>query len=416
MATRRRFFGLISMVIGFVMALAILEIGSIIWLYFEDWRFIPAAQRFEQTQNTYVRDMTRDKPCRYVDTLYPHPYVGFVHHGNPPCGPPNVNNIGLFNDDFPTVKRDDRYTLLVVGGSVASQLVQNEAPPSPRFLEEELNAKYVSPNGKPWLVLNGGDGAWKQPQQFILFSMYATSVDAVMSLDGFNEHYFFSPWMKERLERPLSNFIEVNPFVADENFADAAIGWVMGRLAGGLAQNPILGNSNAAFLIIRGIEAAAKRRDTFKGEDKRTTLNSIFAMPKEIRADNDKAFALQLSLYQKYHRGIEAVAREFGVKSAYFLQPVPAIGKRLTEAEKRVVGDTSYVETYRRIVAGMMTLRQNGLAIYDLGDIFNDEPSDIYDDGIHFKRTKGNDSPGYRIMATRVAQNLAEAWKLQRKQ
>ena len=38
-----------------------------------------------------------------------------------------------------------------------------------------------------------------------------------------------------------ANFLEVNPFVADENFGDAAIGWVMGRLAGTLAINPVLG-------------------------------------------------------------------------------------------------------------------------------------------------------------------------------
>src|SRR4030095_13851149 len=87
--------------------------------------------------------------------------------------------------------------------------------------------KYVSPNGKPWLVLNGGDGAWQEPQPFILFALYASSVVAVVNLGGFNEPYFFWPGAGERLERPLSNFIEVNPFVADENFGDAAIGWGM---------------------------------------------------------------------------------------------------------------------------------------------------------------------------------------------
>ena len=85
-------------------------------------------------------------------------------------------------------------------------------------------------------MLNGGDGAWKEPQSFILFALYATSVDAVIALGGYNEHYLFRSYAEERLERPLSNFTEVNPFVADENFGDAAIGWVMGRVAGSLAQ------------------------------------------------------------------------------------------------------------------------------------------------------------------------------------
>ena len=412
---RQRIYGWISTLIGFVMALALIEVGAIAWQYIEDGRYISAEELFRRTENTYVRDLTREKSCRYVDTLYPHPYVAFVHHGNPPCGPPNVNNIGLLNEDFPTVKRTDRYVVLVVGGSVASQLAQNEPPPSPRFLEEELNKRYVSPNGKPWLVLNGGDGAWKQPQQFILFSMYATTVDAVVTLDGYNEHYFFTPWMKERLERPLSNFLEVNPFVADENFGDAAIGYVMGRIAGALAKNAVLGRSHAAYFVIRGIEATAKGRDVFKS-DKKTTLNSIFAMPPEIRADNDKAFALQLELYQKYARGIEVMAREFGVKTAYFIQPVPAIGKTLTEQEKRVVGSMYYTEYYKKLVAGMMTLRERGMPMFDLTDLLVDEKSTIYEDDIHFLRIRGtNDSPGYRLMARRMATDLAQTWKLQAK-
>ena len=235
---------------------------AIAWMQIEDGHYTPASELFDRTQNTYVRDMTKGTDCRYVDTLFPHPYLAFVHHGNPPCGKPNVNNIGLLGEDFPTVKRTDRYTVLLTGGSVASQLGQIAPPPAPRYLEEELNTHYVSPTGKPFLVLNGGDGAWKQPQAFILFALYLESVDAVVTLDGFNEHYMFWKGTKERLERPLSNFLDVNPFVADENFGDAAIGWVVGRVAGALASNPILGHSHAAYMIVRGIEAVAKSKES----------------------------------------------------------------------------------------------------------------------------------------------------------
>ena len=180
---KQRIFGWISALIGVVIALAAIEVTAIAWLYLEDGRYTSAEELFERTQNTYVRDLTKGTTCRYVDTLYPHPYLAFVHHGNPPCGLPNANNIGLLNSDFPTIKPADRYVVLVVGGSVASQLVQNLPAPAPRFLEEELNKRFISPNGKPFLVLNGGDGAWKEPQSFILFALYATSVDAVVTLD-----------------------------------------------------------------------------------------------------------------------------------------------------------------------------------------------------------------------------------------
>ncbi len=129
---KQRIFGWISMLIGIVMALAAVEVAAIAWLYLEDGHYTPAAELFERTQNTYVRDLTKGTDCRYVDTLYPHPYLAFVHHDNPPCGQSWVNNIGLFGDDFPVVKRPDRYTSLLTGGSVASQTRRRTRSRRPR--------------------------------------------------------------------------------------------------------------------------------------------------------------------------------------------------------------------------------------------------------------------------------------------
>ncbi|HYI04860.1 MAG TPA: hypothetical protein VD858_08210, partial [Reyranella sp.] len=333
---KKRLFSFISIVVGFVIALAAVEVMAIGWLYLEDGRHTPAAELFERTQNTYVRDMTRGTGCRFIDTLYPHPYWAFVHHANPPCGISWANNVGLFGPDFPTVKPTDRYVVMISGGSVAAYLGGNQKPPYPRYLEEELNTRYVSPNGKPWLVLDAAAGAWKQPQSFIAFAMYATAVDAHINLSGYNEHYYFQPKMDQRLEGPAANFLEANPFAADENFGDAAIGWVMGRLAGAMSINPILGKSHAAYLLIRGIEAAAKGKDSFKSS-KRTTIPSLFALPKDVQDNPQRLFDVQLDLYQKYFRATEVVAHDNGVKSAYFMQPIPAWGKTLTDDERRVV-------------------------------------------------------------------------------
>ena len=103
------------------------------------------------------------------------------------------------------------------------------------------------------------------------------------------------------------------------------------------------------------------------------------------------------------------------MKSAYFLQPAPAWGKVLTDEEKRVVGDLSYGPLYRRIVAGMLTLRERGLAVFDLGDIFANEKGRIYADHIHYWRDAKSESPGNRLMASRIAAQLAETWGLQKK-
>jgi len=412
---KRFLFGCISAVIGIVLALAAIEGLAILWLTIEDGHYTPTAELFERTQNTYVRDMTRGTACRYVDTLYPHPYVGFVHHGNPPCGIPNVNNVGLFNDDFPVVKRPDRWTILLTGGSVAAQLAQYDPRPAPRYLEDELNNEYVSPNGKPFLVLNGGDGAWKQPQPFILFALHAQAVDAVITLSGMNEYYLFRHYERVRLEWPLGHFVEVNPLVADANFGDAAIGWVLARIAGELSRSPVLGWSHAVYMVVRGIEAAAKGTSAWQS-NKRTTLDRMFALPPGIAGEEEPVFATQLALFQKYNRAIEAMARDYGVKTAYFFQPVPAYGKTLTPQETAVAGDLSYIAVYRRMVDAMLRQRSLGMAVFDLGDMLVDVRETIYADSVHFYRAPDGESVGYRFMAKRVAADVAAAWGLKHKQ
>jgi len=92
----------------------------------------------------------------------------------------------------------------------------------------------------------------------------------------------------------------------------APIGLENQRVAGVLAANPLLGHSHAAYMVIRGIESVAKSKDIFKSS-KKTTLASLFAMPEEIVKDHDREFAVQLGLYQKYTRAIEAIAQRRGV-------------------------------------------------------------------------------------------------------
>ena len=250
------------------------------------------------------------------------------------------------------VKRPDRYTILLTGGSVAAQLAQLDPWPAPRYLEEELNNEYESPNGQPFWVLNGGDGAWKQPQPFILFALNAQALDAVVTLGGLNDYYLFRPWERERLEYPVNNFLAVNPLVADDNFGDAAIGWVLGGVAGGVASDPVLGQSHAAYLLFRALEAVAKGRTAWTST-KRTTLESLFALPADIAGEGERVFTIQLELLEKYNRAMEALARDYDIKTAYFFQPVPAYGKTLTAEEQAVVGDLSYLGLYRRMVDGV---------------------------------------------------------------
>src|SRR5437016_5220968 len=242
--------------VAVVIAIAIVAIGvellANVYLYVHDGRYIPARSRLDALTNTFTTSLTRQhEGCRYVDALYPHPYLGFVHHGNPPCGSSDVNNIGLFGPDFPSERPDNRFVILVTGGSVAAQLMSAGSGRVP-YLQTVLERDYVSPTGKPFLLLNGGDGGWHQPQQLILFLLYADAVHAVVTLDGYNERYFVGSSV--RFEYPPNNFNDINPLLRSA-YSDVVTRWMAGKLYGRAAADPVLSRSQAAYLMLARIDA-----------------------------------------------------------------------------------------------------------------------------------------------------------------
>jgi hypothetical protein len=73
-----------------------------------------------------------------LENLYPHPYLGFVQQQTERC-PEKINSLGNLGTDFPE-KKEDYYTILVLGGSVAFQLVANK-----NYIEEYHNNSFYSP-------------------------------------------------------------------------------------------------------------------------------------------------------------------------------------------------------------------------------------------------------------------------------
>jgi hypothetical protein len=109
---------------------------------------------------------------------------------------------------------------------------------------------------------------------------------------------------------------------------------------------------------------------------KRTTLESPFALLPDIAGEGERVFATQLEFLEKYNRAMEAVARDYDIRTA-------ARSGQWQDADGREAGrrwDLSYIGPYRRIVGAI------------------------------------GESLGYPLMAKRVAANVASAWGLKRKQ
>ena len=144
------------------------------------------------------------------------------------------------------------------------------------------------------------------------------------------------------------------------------------------------------------------------------TYSAMMSLPKNITDSATTYMDWQTGQYAKYIRVMDVTARDFGIKSMFFLQPVPAVDKTLTPEESRATPDLRYGERYTEIVRRLLTLRERNIEVRSLLDVFKDEKETIYSDDIHPKRNL-MDSRGYSLMAARMAQEMAGTWGWQKK-
>lgn len=407
MISRATAFRLIGLALAVLFVLAGVELLATAYLFARDRRYVPARERLTNNRNTFI-DLVTDtrSDCRYIDTLFPHPYVGFVHHRNPPCGIPSINNVGLFGPDFPTERPADRFVVLLTGSSVASQFLWPASDGRP-YIESMLNRDYQSPTGRPFLFLNGGDGAWKQPQQTILFLLYADAVHAVVTLDGFNERHMLGG--DKRFEYPANNFGTVNP-LANAEYSLVVKQWILGKIFGFASQNAVLSRSQAVYLLLSRIDESL-RHSREQMQNRSTTVENMFALPQGW--SDERVVEWALGQYEKYIRAMDAVAAQNDVLAAHFIQPVPAIDKPLTDDERRHAGPLTYAPLYQRMADRLLSMRgRYGTNMFSMLDVFHGHTESLYADDGHLRRTAAGDSDGYRMMAVRMEQVLAKLWQL----
>lgn len=423
MTQRKAFlFGFFSIVLGLVVSVLLLELGATAYLTLHDHKFIPAHQRFEDASHPWfegtIARPTDTYYCKHLYTLFPHPYLGWVYHGNPPCGyPKSINNIGLHRHDFPAERINDRYVVLLTGGSVAEyvgggnqQFVGGGLHPP--YLERALNAHWIGPNGKPFLVLQGAAGGWKQPQAAIMFMLYADLVDAVVTLDGGNEFARARSADGERFEYPFLHFQEVNPLATD-SFSTVVAQWALSNTVTAIRTTAPFSYSSLAFILAERLDALAEP-DPKRTSSWRTTVQSIFAAPKGWSQDYYLKNGIQQ--YEKYVREMHSIAREFGDRDAYFVQPISALDKVLTPEERASAGSGDYGEKYLVLNASMLALNKKGIPVFSIIDVFKNEKQRIYADGVHSMwDDKTQESYGYTLMADRMAKDLAVAWHVKPK-
>jgi hypothetical protein len=344
--------------------------------------------------NALLPDITRDGK-NPSSTIEPHPHLGYTLNKHIENINPNyyrrLNNVGLTGRDFPLEKDSSKFTILLTGGSVADQFGNLSG------LEAILNERYEFP--RPVVLLNGANMAWHQPTQMIALGMYGEIADAVVTLDGYNEQLFLRPW-SQRIETPMLSFTTVNP-IRNGNFDALGAAWQTNQLR----QFAIRSRSRVVYLATRYL----RNRIEQSAQNEVEPLNT-FALPEQW--SGDRRIEFNIDQYKKYIRLMHAMAGELKLREAYFIQPVPAIGKELTDGEKRLVGKLDYADAYRHMTDELLELNDSGIPVVSLLDTFDGVEDSIYYDYVHCEFH----GKGYPLMAERIAAELSRLWNLTPKQ
>ncbi|MER3422873.1 MAG: hypothetical protein C4293_06215 [Nitrospiraceae bacterium] len=373
----------------------------------KEGKYVYPDQRFEAERNVHVEGI-RKKDCAYGDSVLVHPFLANVQTSHGPCGSALANSKSLIGKEFPDKPRPGTGIILMTGGSVATQLIWDNRKQD-SYLERILNEQFTGERFERFVVLNGGHGAWKQPNQYILFGLYADVLDGIITLDGWNEHWSVGGPL--RFEAPSNNFFHTVKRLDARGFmlSEAAL-----RMEAGLYRFArdrwIFHHSTAAYLLLNGIRSWL--RDYADGAATRTahrdmdwvnaSYETMFAFTDKMKDEERERWALDH--YAKYIRLMHAGAKEMGIPSLFLIQPTPAIGKPLTERERPFATMTDKGK-YERMIKHLSGLREDRhLPIYSLSDVFQNTEEDVYQDAIHVNEL------GNRLMAERVADLIEKVW------
>ncbi|WP_068312432.1 hypothetical protein [Polycladidibacter hongkongensis] len=328
-----------------------------------------------------------------------HPYLAFTSGR---CF--EVNELGL------TGRRLERdkpgiFRIGIVGGSVAKQFGGLQLR-EPAAFEQHLNECYQAKGYDEIRIINFADGAWKHPQQSIALLLWGQEIDAVLVLEGFNEHYNLTNLIDFSV--PASTFFSLanrGPLTAMyidvvESVAKSKISyshtvkltaWLFGET---LKQLPSASDLHSAKDFVYRERAAVNKSDD--------------------QLANVKAYKQALANLKQL-----SIAHQLPV--AFVLQPFPN-GKHLTPYEKRVV---TYMASDKHLQLTREVFSKIEPAL-DASALFEHEEQTIFGDPIHFnnrdqasgKEVMLGHTYGDRVLARHIASFLAEQpdWPLNAKE
>lgn len=327
--------------------------------------------------------------------LRPHPYFGFRLAGQ------TANNFGFqFAPDLPYQRQSSDFVIGIFGGSVAEAFAFEA---NRNGLLSDLAQRVPELRNRTIKVINFALPAGRQPQQFFIASYFVEQVDLLLNLDGFNDVEPDRVHASPELPFGYPEIYEASDW---DRLWPTATARLTDALAAFAENGTVLKRSALYYALWRLSELGSQQASAALATRLSRGMGRYEAT---FENDWDRVSEQLVSVWAKYATLEHQVARASKRRAVFFLQPNQYVrpAKPFSEEERRyALGNTRLAEglesRYQALRSQIPRLREIGLQVFDLTDIFATETRTVYVDSCCHLNLTGN-----RILADRVIAVLA---------
>jgi hypothetical protein len=374
----------------FILTFLLLEFFLSFYTYFKYNSFLSASELYTKKFSTIYSEYA-DSGCRWGQSLGLHPYMSY-YFSDGDCRNLRRNSRGFSAREFPLTKDSNYYSILMIGGSVAEHIASNDEFGSQSALEKALNAKWISPNRKPFRVINAALAGAHQPMNSIAALIYVDLADQVISVEGWNEGTQFKS--TEFIETPALVWRQYAA-AADNPITFKILNWLSDIIQYG--HRSILKDSYTCYYFL-------ELSNGFFYERFSRAMAKIDPYPRPAtnwtETDRDELF---LKSYASYIKKINAIVSSQGKNFTLFLQPNPHQYKLLSDEEKKLIGED--VSEKLSTVNSYLIKSLKNIHVESLLEVFKNNRESLYIDQIH------TNFKGVDILANEISTRLAKKYR-----
>jgi len=339
-----------------------------------------------------------------------------------------VNKQGFFSIyEYPFVKSNkNQFIIGIFGGSVANNFAVDE------YLTKRLSKKlkaYPEFANKEIIVLNFGNGGYKQPQQLLILNYFLAlgqELDLVINIDGFNEVALSNLNNKARVEIGMPSVQHIQPLtgLASNNVSPEVMSSIVQinenkkQLKAGidklqtcqLALCHAVTSLQVKQLINNYQQAVVKYDQQVKQSNPDAANSSIVYIPKADSVFEDAAaFDKMASMWYQSSIGMNQILSSRKIKYFHFIQPNQYYPTKRTftakENEIAINKESPYIEGVKKgypvLLSKVDDLQKAGVNIFSAVNILDNTKDTVYKDACcHYN------SVGEEVLANYISSSI----------